>query len=655
MNLLTTIRERFRHAIEQLAGTADEYLALIRPAQDAKFGDYQANFAMSLKKVVGRDPRAIAADLVATVELSDLCQSVEVAGPGFINLRLKDELLAQLLQAAVGSDRLGILPTLTPKTFVVDFSSPNVAKPMHVGHIRSTFIGDCLSRVLRFVGHRVITDNHLGDWGTQFGMIIYGYKHFCNPTAYQTNPVGELSRLYRLVRSLIDYRESLGELPKLEKAHEQLGNTIAQFKQQTISADKAQAKQQQKELQAAQAKAAELHETLESCRQKIAKIQKDADMFKMANQHEGIAEAVLRETAELHAGNEENVRLWHQFLPHCREDIQRIYRRLDIHFDYELGESFYHDRLGPVVDQLISKGLARESDGAMCVFMDGFETPMIVRKKDGAYLYATTDLATVEYRMEQWHPNAILYVVDHRQGEHFDKFFAAVRLMGYRDVILKHVSFGTVLGEDGTPFKTRAGDTVGLEGLLDEAERKAAEVLRQISSERDSELPPDQQTTIARRVGLGALKFADLSQHRASDYKFSYDKMLELKGFTATYLQYLFARVQGIYRKESLNPEQWRKNSAAIVLETPLERELGLHLLRFHECLDDVLLDYRPNILAQYLFELTQIFFRFYSQCSVLNADSAALRQSRLQLCDLTARTVELGLQLMGIAVVDEM
>jgi arginyl-tRNA synthetase len=245
--------------------------------------------------------------------------------------------------------------------------------------------------------------------------------------------------------------------------------------------------------------------------------------------------------------------------------------------------------------------------------------------------------------------------VDHRQGEHFDKFFAAVRLMGYRDVILKHVSFGTVLGDDGKPFKTRAGDTVGLEGLLDEAERKAGEVLRQLANEREAEMSAEQQNQIARRVGLGALKFADLSQHRASDYKFSYDKMLELKGFTATYLQYLYARVQGIYRKESLDPNRWRQQPQPLLLESALERELALQLLRFSECLSDVLLDYRPNLLAQYLFDLTQIFFRFYSQCSVLNAETAQLKSSRLQFCDLTARTVQLGLQLMGIEVVDEM
>jgi arginyl-tRNA synthetase len=364
---------------------------------------------------------------------------------------------------------------------------------------------------------------------------------------------------------------------------------------------------------------------------------------------------VLEETAALHAGDEDNRALWNEFLPWCREDNERIYQRLAITFDHQLGESFYHDQLGSVVEELKRKGLARESEGAQCVFLDGFDTPMIVQKKDGAFLYSTTDLATIRYRMQVWKPDAVLYVVDHRQHEHFDKLFAAARKWGFDRVQLVHVSFGTVLGDDGKPFKTRSGGTVGLEGLLDEAEEKARGVLREMNSPHLAGMDAAGLERIATTVGIGALKYADLSQNRASDYKFSYDKMLELKGNTATYLQYLYARVQGVFREGEVDEASLRRTAPEFDLSTAVERQLAIQLVRFAEVLDDVALDYRPNLLAQYLFELAQQFFRFYDQCPVLKAEPESLRQSRLALCDLTARTVRQGLQLLGIGVVDRM
>ena len=343
-----------------------------------------------------------------------------------------------------------------------------------------------------------------------------------------------------------------------------------------------------------------------------------------------IGSAVLIETAKLHAGDETNLKLWNEFLPYCREDMQRIYDRLNITFDHELGESFYHNQLAAVAESFKSKGLARESEGALCVFMDDFDTPMIIQKKDGAFLYATTDLATIKHRIDQWNADAILYVVDFRQHEHFDKLFAAATKWGYKDVELNHVSFGTVLGEDGKPIKTRAGDAEGLEGLLDEAESHALVAAK--ANDLDNSLSQEELDNISKVVGLGGLKYIDLSQNRSSDYKFSYDKMLALKGNTATYLQYSYARVQGIFRKGNIDVSKLRANPVPFILNEDVERKLALNLSRFSEALEEVLIEYKPNILANYLFELTQVFFQFYDQCPVVKVGDESLKQSRLQL-----------------------
>ena len=417
MSILLELKERFRKALAGLTTDAGDLLELIRRSQDAKFGDYQANLAMPLGKQLRRPPRDVAAELIGRLDVADLCHPPEIAGPGFINLRLKDERLIERLSAAVSDPRLGVAVVAEPKTFVVDFSAPNVAKPMHVGHIRSTVIGDALCRILRFLGHQVISDNHIGDWGTQFGMILYGYRHFLNADAYRQSPVEELARLYRLVRRLMDYQ-----------ADETAGSS-------------------------------------------------DAELARLSAEHPQINAAVLVETAKLHAGDAENRRLWQEFLPYCEDEIDRVYHRLHVTFDHTLGESFYEDRLAAVVDDLLRRGIARESDGAVCIFFADQETPMIVRKKDGAFLYGTTDLATIRYRMETWRPDAILYVVDHRQSLHFQQLFTAARRLGYDNVELQHVKFGTVLGDDGRPFRTRSGDTIGLEGLLDEAVACALEIV----------------------------------------------------------------------------------------------------------------------------------------------------------------------------------
>jgi arginyl-tRNA synthetase len=597
MNVLALLRTRFADALAAIGVEAADAAALVEmvlPSQDAKFGDYQANCAMPLGKWLGKPPRAIAEQLVAALRVEDVCEPPEVAGPGFINLRLKDSWVVGQLAATVADlERLGVSPAARPRTIVLDFSSPNVAKPMHVGHIRSTVIGDALCRVLRFLGHQVISDNHLGDWGTQFGMIIYGYKHFVDEPALAARPVEELSRLYKLVNSL--------------------------------AADDPEVQQ-----------------------------------------------LVLEETARLHSGDPTNVELWRQFLPACLADVNATYERLGVRFDHTLGESFYQDRLRGVVKSLIDKGLARESDGAICVFLDGHDAPMIVQKQDGAFLYATTDLATIQYRLSTWRPDAILYVVDHRQSLHFEKLFATARLWGYRDVELEHIAFGTVLGEDGRPFKTREGTAVGLVGLLDEAVERAYPIVCQNDDERPEPLLSEaERRTVAERIGIGAIKYADLAHNRTSDYVFSYDKMLAMTGNTAAYMQYSYARVKSIFGKagvgqasiadfglriaDSADKSAIRNPQSAILLTTSHERALAVALLQFSEALDRVAADYRPNHLTAYLFELASRYSEFFEHCPVLKAESDALRTSRLLLCDLTARTLQRGLNLLGIETVERM
>ena len=653
MNLLLELRNRFRAVLVRWMEEPSELLEMIRPSQDPRFGEYQANVAMPLGKQVGRPPREIAAEIVAQLDLNDICHPSEIAGPGFINLRVRDEWLTDRLHEAIGDERLGVDLTSRPRTIVVDYSSPNIAKPMHVGHIRSTVIGDCLCRTLRFLGHKVIADNHLGDWGTQFGMIIYGFKHFVDQERFRQQPVAELTRLYKLVNRLVEYREAEQQLPEVERRRSAREAELRGAQEAADPKDK----KAQKNLRRMEGQLAEIKSELAALRTKISDVEQDRTFSDLAESHPKVAELVLRETAALHAGDPENRELWEQFLPACRLDIQRVYDRLEVRFDVEYGESFYQDRLEAVVKDLESRGLARTSEGAVCIFLDGFDTPMIIRKKDGAFLYSTTDLATIQYRVDQWQPDAMLYVVDHRQSEHFAKLFAAARRWGYTDIELQHISFGTVLGEDGRPYRTRSGESVGLEGLLDEAVQKARSVVNANDGGKPDgpELSDDERQRIAEVVGIGAIKYADLSHNRTSDYVFSYDKMMALEGNTATYMQYSYARVQSIFRRGEVDVVQLRKSAAAVSVEHPAERALALSLLRFHEALEDVVQDYRPNQLTNYLFELAKRYSTFFQECPVLRAESAASRQSRLLLCDLTGRTIRLGLDLLGIDVVEKM
>ena len=589
MNPLKQIQEKFRAALAGLVPDVEPYVAMVKAAQDARHGDYQANCAMSLAKVLGKKPRDVAQEIVVRLELDDLLDKPEIAGPGFINLRLQSSWIADRVQEMARSDKLGVEPARKPRTLVIDFSSPNVAKPMHVGHLRSTIIGDALTRLFRFLAHTVVTDNHLGDWGQQFGMLLYGYKNFRDDQAFQADPVRELARLYLHVRSL------------MKAGEDEEGQDAA-------------------------------------------------------------SQAARQETAKLHAGDPETVRLWQEFMPFCLEELNQIYRRLNVEFDHTHGESFYQPMLADVVQSVLAKGIAQKGDqGAIIISLGEDKPPALVRKKDGAFTYTTSDLATIRYRVETWKPDTILYVVDARQALHFQNLFAAARIWGYDQVELTHVSFGSVLGEDKKPIKTREGGAVELGSLLDEAVQRAGQVYEQSRNERlerGEEVPAlsaEERTQVEEAVGLGAVKYADLCQNRTTDYIFSWPKMLAMNGNTATYMQYAYARNRSIFRKGGEDESRFRSAPPLPSLNTPHERSLAITLLRLEETLIAAAAEYQPSTLTAFLWDLAKTYSGFFQNCPVLKAETPALRESRLLLCDLTARVIQSCLDLLGIKTVERM
>jgi arginyl-tRNA synthetase len=590
MDPLRLLQQRFREILAEFTPDAAAYAGLVKPTQDPRHGDYQANCAMPLAKLLGQKPRDLAQRLADRLERADLIETPTVAGPGFINLRLRDSWLAEQVQKIGHDPRIGVAALEQPRTLVIDFSSPNVAKPMHVGHLRSTIIGDALARLFRFLGHRVITDNHLGDWGTQMGVLLYGYKHLRDEERLRIDPVREMARLYVHVRNLMKVDEEEAETAP-----------------------------------------------------------------------NPIADAVRRETALLHAGDSENRALWEMLRPWCREEIEQIYRRLDVHFDHTLGESYYQPMLADVVRDLETRGIATDSEGAVVVFLSDEEPPALIRKKDGAFTYTTTDLATLRYRLEHWNPDSILYLVDARQGLHFKSLFAVARRWGDDRVALEHVAFGSVLGPDRKPIKTREGGAIELGALLDEAVERARQVYERTRAERQAqgedvpELGADELERLVRAVGIGAVKYADLSQNRASDYVFNWDKMLAMDGNTAAYMQYAYARIRSIFRKGGIDVDSLAANPPQVLLTHPAERGLALQLVRLGEALDAAASEYKPSILTSYLWDLAKSYSGFYQNCPVLRAESAALKQSRVLLCDLTARVIRLALELLGIETVERM
>lgn len=612
MNVLESLKRKFIPACPDWGDSA-AFADAVRPSTNEKFGDYQANGCMALAKSRGLNPRAVAEEVKAKVDLLPLADSPEIAGAGFLNVRLRLEFLSGLLGELLKDDRLGLEAPEHPRTVVIDYSSPNVAKPMHVGHIRSTVIGDTLARMYSALGHKVIRDNHLGDWGSQFGMILWGWKNIRDDAAYAADPVAELSRLYRAVQAKIKPAEELG------------GNL------RKVQALEAQGKAKE---------AGELFAKLfaEPDTDRAAIEQKVADA-------RAVEEAARQETAKLHEGDTENRELWQRFMPYCLEALERIYRRLDVSFDIQYGESHYDQMLAGVVADLQRKGLAVESNGALVVFVEGLKAPFIVRKSDGAFNYATTDLATIQLRKEEFAPDLMLYVVDTRQSEHFKALFDVAGRWGYGDIRMEHVAFGTILGNDKRPFKTRAGDTVGLESLLDEAIARA----RKVVDENSPDLSEEERAKVSEIVGIGAIKYADLSQNRLSDYVFDYDRMLAMNGNTATYLQYAYARTRSIFRKGNVEPGAIIAKGPAILLDHPAERALAVQLARFPESVQLAAEDLKPNILTDYLFELANRFSRFFEDCPVLKADSDERKESRLALCELTGRALREGLGLLGI------
>ncbi|MEI6322061.1 MAG: arginine--tRNA ligase [bacterium] len=550
----------------------DRKFAVITPAADTRFGDYQTNAAMVAAKSLKTNPREVAARILTHLSVEDLCEKPQVAGAGFINFKILNAALADAVNAIRVDERLGVEPAVTPQTIVIDFSSPNVAKPMHVGHIRSTILGDSLARVARHLGHRVITDNHIGDWGTQFGKVIYGWKHFLNKEALEAAPIEELVRLYR-------------EVNALEESNPQ------------------------------------------------------------------IRETVRGELVKLQQGDEENLIIWKQAVAYSWKEFERLYGLLDISFDQCLGESFYNDALGPLVERLLASGIAEISEGAACIFFRDLpsleEKPCLIRKGDGGYLYATTDLATLEYREERWKPDSVWYVTGVPQQLHFDQVFAAARKLGITGD-LRHVAFGSILGEDRKMMKTRSGENVELGAMLNEAMERALAVV----AEKNPDLPIEEQKEIAKIIGLGAVKYADLMQHRLTDYVFSWEKMLSFQGNTAPYLQNAYVRIRSIFRKAVESGVS--TEDAEIIIQAPAERALALQILQFGEVLHSVLDDQRPNLLCLYLYELANNFHSFYEACPILKSEGT-IRESRLALAGVTAKVLKTGLGLLGISVPERM
>ncbi len=677
MNLQRLLQSRFEIAIAALGDFPPEVVAksaAIRPTADASHGDYQCNAAMSLRSAMGQTPRQIAQSIVDAVDVEDWCEIPTIAGPGFINLKLKPAALARGLMDMLGAATLPAAKVDSPAKILIDFSSPNVAKPMHVGHIRSTVIGDALSRTYRAMGHQVLTDNHLGDWGTQFGMILYGYKHFGDPGKVRKNPVTELAALYREVHRLIGYHEAVQSIQthpeRLQAAMQAEREATAMLAAAENDGDsnKKEIKKLQKRVGSAQARVKTVESELVKTQESIDEVRSDASLGPIADQHSDIAAAVLRETAALHQGDEENRRLWNEFLPHCRDEIDRVYARLGVTFDMTLGESHYHDQLPGVIETLRQAGRLQTSDGAGCVFIDGYESPMIVQKSDGAFLYATTDLATLRSRVDSFAPDEILYVVDSRQSEHFEKLFALADLFGARDVRLAHVSFGTVLGGDGRPMKTRSGSLIGLESLLDDAVAKAHAVVCEPErlAKHDPPMDPAEAAAVAEAVGIGAVKYADLSHHRTSDYKFDLDKMVALEGNTSTVIQYSHARTSSILRRyeqqrvdsgtgRSLSEVCGAMQAEAIVLEDPAEMALALQLTRLEEALVAVRDADAPNHLCDYLYQTARTYSVFNDTCRVLGGTDESVMHTRLLLVYLTGKVLETGLGCLGIPVVPRM
>ena len=578
MNIRALLSERFHQAMIK-AGIDESLSPHLAPSKNTKFGDYQANGAMAAAKALKTNPREVAQRILDCAEIDDLAEKIEIAGPGFINIHLNKTWLAKQLKMFHRSPEAQ-LQTDAPQTVVIDYSSPNLAKQMHVGHLRSTIIGDAIARILELQGHTVIRQNHVGDWGTQFGMLI----------------------------AELENQMSTGE--------------SAQLALQDLEVFYQQAKQH-------------------------------------FDESEEFANTAREYVVKLQSGDEKILALWEQFKTISLQHSQEIYEQLNVTLRAEdvRGESAYNDDLQPIVDELKNQGFAVEDDGATIAFLEeladkeGKPSPMIIQKQGGGFLYATTDLATLRYRAHTLNADRALYFIDARQSLHMKQVFTLGRKAGYASdhISLEHHAFGTMMGSDGKPFKTRTGGTVKLKDLLDEALERAEVLI----AEKNPDLSQEEQNTIAKAVGIGAVKYADLAKTRTNDYLFNWDTMLSFEGNTAPYLQYAYTRIQSIFRKGGIDSKHFDAN---IVIEKDIEKSLAIKLLQLPEVIENVATDAYPHLLCNYLYDLASLFMSFYEQCPILkDGVSEEEKNSRLMLADSTAKVLKLGLNGLGIETLEKM
>lgn len=560
------------------SGAADDAPALVRQSAKVQFGDYQANGIMGAAKKIGTNPREFATKVLEQLDLSDVADKVEIAGPGFINIFLKNEWLGSALADLRHSERLDVATVAAPQTVVVDYSAPNLAKEMHVGHLRSTVIGDAVVRTLEFMGHNVVRQNHVGDWGTQFGMLLAYMERLRAENSEISMALSDLESFYREAKKCFDDDEAFA------------------------------------------ARAREL-------------------------------------VVELQSGDEQCMALWQEFINISLEHCEETYRMLGVSLERKdvMPESAYNSDLQNVINDLEAQGLIKEDQGAKCVFLEEFAnkegdiTPIIVQKTGGGFLYATTDLAAVRYRQKVLNADRALYFVDARQSLHFQQIFTLSRKAGFAQpsISLEHMPFGTVMGSDGKPFKTRSGGVAKLSALLEEAQERAF----QLVASKNPDMPEEEQRNIGRVVGIASVKYADLSKNRTSDYVFNWDNMLSFEGNTAPYLLYAYSRVASIVRRSEMDVSAL---NAPITVVEDQERALAVKLCQFEEAIQQVINDGMPHFMCAYLYELAGIFMSFYEACPILNAEDA-LKESRLQLALSTAATLKQGLELLGIETLERM
>ena len=563
------IEEVFYNAIHKAFPEKEVKPLEITIATNEKFGDFQTNFAMMNSKIIGGNPRKIAEELVNNIPENEVIEKLEIAGPGFINIFLKDSFVSKYV-GLMTSEKYEFKELDTHGDIIIDYSSPNIAKRMHIGHLRSTIIGDSVKRLCNFLGYHTVADNHIGDWGTQFGKLIVGYHNWLDKEAYEKNPIEELERVY------VEFTKQSEEHPELE----------------------------------------------DIAREELKKLQD---------------------------GDEENYKLWQEFIKVSLQEYNKLYTRMGIHFDTYYGESFYHPIMPSVVEELVKKGLAVEDQGAKVVFFDEKDNlhPCIVQKKDGAFLYSTSDIATIKFRRENYDVNKIIYLTDERQQDHFKQFFKITEMLGW-DIEKVHIWFGIMRFADGV-FSTRKGNVIRLEQLLDEGKKRALEIIE----EKNPNLSAEEKDNIAEVVGVGAIKYADLSQNRQSPIIFEWDKILSFEGNTAPYLQYSYARIQSILRKAEEIGKPLNEKFDMTITEKA-ERNLATYLTLFPTMALRAGEAYKPNLLTDYLFELAKKFNTFYNSCPILNQEDDVLF-SRLVLIDRVAKTLKTGLDLLGINTVNRM